>query len=220
MTDKNADAATRLLEGAYALQSADDNINYYRDFSAIYDEKFAAGMGYVYPQLLASIYLEHSTKTDAPVVDIGCGTGLLAQAIRLHHDEAALAIDGIDISPEMLAVARSKSVYRSCYQADLKQNMADLPRNYGAVLSAGTFTFGHLGADTLPDLLALGRPGALYCIGVNSALFDQQGFSKVLDQMVKNDQISSPVLQHGEIYTDESSDHANDTATVLIFRQR
>ena len=120
----------------------------------------------------------------------------------------------------MLESAGKKNLYRALYQADLTQNFSHLPGNFAAIVSAGTFTFGHLGPDILPELLTLGRSDTLYCIGVNSTHFDKQGFSEVLKAMVDKQLISQPVTEIGKIYkqnTDNS--HADDTATILAYRQ-
>lgn len=39
-------------------------------------------------------------------LDVGCGTGILLQ--QLHHLNRGLTLHGVDISPEMLRVARAK----------------------------------------------------------------------------------------------------------------
>ncbi len=48
--------------------------------------------------------------------DLGCGTGRTGVWLRQH---GVTAIDGVDLTPEMLAVARSKRVYRHLAEADL-----------------------------------------------------------------------------------------------------
>ncbi len=217
----NNSDADRLLEGAYAIKSAEDNLDYYREFASIYDEQFANAMGYVYPRMLASVYQQHAHSDDLPIMDVGCGTGLVAHALNQHSVLDNMTIDGIDISPEMLDVAKSKGVYRDLYQKDLTAtDSAPIPENYGAVVSAGTFTFGHLGPEVLPTLLAMGRSNTLYCIGVNSEHYEQQGFARVLDSMIQRSLISQPVVVTKQIYEIvENSTHANDTATVLVYRQ-
>src|SRR4249920_967011 len=50
------------------------------------------------------------------VLDLACGTGRIAQWIE---QRCSAAIDGVDITPEMLAVARSKGVYRTLSVADV-----------------------------------------------------------------------------------------------------
>ncbi len=226
--------ANRLLEGAYAIESAQDNISYYKEFAPLYDTEFADSLGYVYPQMLAEAYSRHALLTDPDIADreitkhkiadIGCGTGLVAQALRDHAALNNISIDGLDISPDMLVVAEAKGLYQNLIQADLTKSVPATNESYTAVLSAGTFTFGHLGPEILPALLALGRSNTLYCIGVNSEHYEQQGFAKVFNTMVKQNLITSPVLETQNIYapsgtTRQSSRHANDVATVVVYRQ-
>lgn len=208
--------AERLLLGAYALRSAKDNIEYYRDFAPIYDDQFAGRMGYSYPAALANVYNKFKKDTDDfPIADIGCGTGLVAKALALP----AAQIDGIDISDDMLDVARAKSIYRECYQIDLKSGIEGLPCDYGAVVSAGTFTFGHLGPETLTPLLDIARNGALFCIGINAQHFENEGFARVFSQLSVEGRISKPVYTQQEIYSANTSEHAGDDATVVVYRK-
>lgn len=226
MNNKSTDRSTQLLEGAYGIKTVEDNIEYYRDFADIYDSEFADSMAYIYPAMLAEVFTLHRIKSDSPIVDIGCGTGLVASALHRHelqqNKNSSNEIDGIDLSKEMLDAAKNKNIYRALYQADLTQAFNHLPDGYGAVLSAGTFTFGHLGPDILPELLQLGRTGTLYCIGVNSEHFEEQGFSRTLDSMVDESLISPPVAEIRKIYDLQNagkSSHADDTARVMVYRQ-
>ena len=41
MTKKSTDDATRLLEGAYAIRTASDSIDYYREFADLYDRELS-----------------------------------------------------------------------------------------------------------------------------------------------------------------------------------
>jgi len=41
MTNNSTDNATRLLEGAYAIRTSDDSIDYYREFADQYDRDYA-----------------------------------------------------------------------------------------------------------------------------------------------------------------------------------
>jgi SAM-dependent methyltransferase len=49
-------------------------------------------------------------------VDLGCGTGRTGAWLR---GRGVMVIDGVDLTPEMLAVARAKDVYRQLVEADL-----------------------------------------------------------------------------------------------------
>jgi SAM-dependent methyltransferase len=52
-------------------------------------------------------------------LDLACGTGRIGSWLRRHS--AAASIDGVDITPEMLEVARRRTVYRSLSIADVTE---------------------------------------------------------------------------------------------------
>jgi len=49
-------------------------------------------------------------------VDLGCGTGRTGAWLRAH---GVARLDGIDLTPEMLAVARSRKIYDDLFEADI-----------------------------------------------------------------------------------------------------
>jgi SAM-dependent methyltransferase len=51
-----------------------------------------------------------------PTVDLACGTGRIGVWLK-HHGVSA--IDGVDMTPEMIAVAREKGIYRRLVLADV-----------------------------------------------------------------------------------------------------
>lgn len=51
------------------------------------------------------------------MLDLACGTGRIGLWLRRHY--SAADIDGVDITPEMLDVARSRGVYRNLRIADV-----------------------------------------------------------------------------------------------------
>ncbi len=63
--------------------------------------------------------------------DLGCGTGRTGAWLRTA---GVPAVDGVDLTPEMLAVARSKGVYRRLVEADVSATGLDAG-SYGLVVS-------------------------------------------------------------------------------------
>jgi SAM-dependent methyltransferase len=55
-------------------------------------------------------------STRRTVLDLACGTGRIGAWLR---ERSTAAIDGVDITPEMLDVARSKGIYRTLRIADI-----------------------------------------------------------------------------------------------------
>ncbi|MEM8836775.1 MAG: methyltransferase domain-containing protein [Pseudomonadota bacterium] len=146
---------------------------------------------------------------------MGCGTGLVAEALKC----AAEDIDGIDISEEMLEKARDKGLYRRAIQADLTGSLDAIKNDYGAVVSAGTFTTGHLGPEPLIPLLDITKNGALFVIGVNKAFFDKSGFGTFVSDMARKGLISDLKSIEVAMYAKKGHDHSNDKAYALCYRK-
>jgi predicted TPR repeat methyltransferase len=204
-----------LLENAYKLKTPTDNISYYDEFAVVYDHDFARDMGWNYPQAIADLYSEIATDEDLPIADIGCGTGLVAEEMEVPRD----VIDGFDISSRMLEIAEDKSLYRRLYQADLTGSVAAVPNDYGAIVSAGTFTHGHLGPDDLENILAMGQPGSLFIVGINKMHFDELDFGGVVEALSTNLSISNAEVRKISMYSKKNHEHGADIALALIFRK-
>ena len=207
------DKGKELLEGAYALATPDDNISYYREFADHYDDHFVKELGYNLPHVVAKAFLRTGSPSDTPIADLGCGTGIVAQCLPKEF-----TIDGLDISPDMLAVAGAKKRYRDLYQTDITQGVSTLPNNYGAVLSSGTFTHGHLGPGALKTSLGLGKAGCLFVLSINKAHYSSHGFENLLDTLSATNAISDLLLEEAPIYTEHGHDHSGDIALICSFR--
>ena len=138
------------LNDAYSVKTPEDNIKLYKVWASSYDDDFAKKNDYRSPVLISNYYDKYSNKNDVPVLDVGAGTGLIAEVMNKKN---TIDIDAIDISPEMLESAKSKNCYNKLIEADLTKNL-DIDNNYyGAIVSAGTFTHGHIGPHALDELL-------------------------------------------------------------------
>jgi ubiquinone/menaquinone biosynthesis C-methylase UbiE len=77
-------------------------------------------------------YLEIIGKYGSPVLDVGCGTGRLL----LDYLQQGIDIDGVDNSPDMLALCRQKAA-NSGLQVNLYEQyleVLELPRKYQTIL--------------------------------------------------------------------------------------
>ena len=217
---ENDERAVRLLKGAYALSSPADNRSYYRDFASHYDSSFAAALGYVYPGAVARALLA-CQRSDGPVLDVGCGTGLVGAELRKTQPD--LLIDGVDISPEMLAVAARKGPYDRLFEVDLTDDISVLKNGfadsggYAGLISAGTFTHGHLGPEPIAGLISCCRSGAQAVIGVNAAHHQAYNFAPFMDWLVANGRIIAPDYDEVMIYDGGDQDYAGDTALIMRF---
>ena len=215
---KNAsgDAGTDLLDGAYALKTPEDNRAYYQRFAATYDQDFAAGLGYIYPKAVADAFLELANRPNGPVCDIGCGTGLVARHLKAKSPD--IVIDGVDISADMLSVAADKSLYQSLYEVDLTGDITSLPNGYAAIISAGTFTHGHLGPEPLHQLIRHCQVGGVFCVGVNQQHYQKYDFAGSFRSLAEDNVITSPDLLETAIYEQKADKHSGDMALICRFQ--
>ena len=208
--------ALHLLKGAYSLSSPDDNRKYYEGFAPFYDSVFVKDLGYTYPSVVANFLVE-KVKIDGPICDIGCGTGLVASEIKKKAPNAV--IDGVDISKEMIQISRGKNIYRSLLELNLEDPLDHLLKNYSAVVSAGTFTHGHLGPDALNGLISHFKSGTKFVIGINFDHYHSKGFEKKLKALINSNTIESFELNEVKVYNKENEDLniKNSKACVCLF---
>lgn len=205
------------LSGALTLTSPEACLAHYRAWADSYDRGFAEGMDYLLPAHVAAAFV--SAGGGSPVLDVGAGTGLLAQ--RLRDMGQSGPIDAVDFSADMLGRAAEKGLYRTLMQADITQPIA-LPRQYGGIVSSGTFTAGHVGPEAFPHLLALALPGAQFALSVNLRVWSAQGFDRALHALQETGRIQALQLIEVQVYgvaaAAHDPDHAADRAQVVLFR--
>ena len=209
------------VDDAYALETPEDNVDLYKKWASSYDTEFAAAEGYVLYLHVADQLLRRQSQIDGAVLDVGCGTGLVGLALR---SGGVKEVDGIDISNEMLAEACLKRtdvgdpVYRNLISADLTREIAIDSDYYGAIVSAGTFTHGHLGPESLDELWRVARAGALSVIGVRSTHYDSMGFKDKIAADVAAGIISEPEVLVVRVYGENARNakHADDETHIVI----
>lgn len=203
------------LDAAYSSDDPESMKALYRQWADTYDAEFASASDYQPAKLVADAYVHGGGV--GPVLDVGCGTGLVAE--NLPGD---FIVDGLDYSPEMLQVARRKALYRKLICADLNAAL-DLPSNaYSGFVSAGTFTIGHVGPGVISSILRHVKPGGHCVVSGNLVHFAQAGFASVMDRLREQGEISEPTLTQHKIYgraDGAPAGHADDKGFLLEFKR-
>jgi len=211
------------LEDAYALETPEDNRQLYARWAATYESEFVRDNAYVIPERVAEVFVDVAGELRGEaVLDIGCGTGLAAAAVAAARPD--LVIDGVDISPSMLAKAAGKRrnddtpLFRDLIEADLTVGTPIADDTYAGAFSSGTFTHGHLGPQVLRTLVRIGRSGCVFALGINSEHFRAHDFQSHIDALVEARAIVDVAPRIVEMYL-PGSPHFGDTAVVAVFRR-
>lgn len=203
------------LERAYNLKTPEDNRRLYGQWAKTYDTDFVEATTYRFPEVVTKTYLDAGGTW--PCLDVGCGTGVLAE-----HLPRDATIDGLDLSREMLAIAQGKGLYRSLFEANLKQPLPIQDAAYRGIVSSGTFTHGHVGPEALPELVRVLTPQAVAVITVRPAVWRDQLFAPVFGAMVEDGLIGKPDIAEERVYASRDrapEGHGDDTGFVVTFRR-
>ena len=203
------------LQDAYSLVTPEDSINLYRTWASTYDSDFARQNDYRSPFEIAKYFNKYSNKNDTPILDVGAGTGLVGECLKSTSKE----IDALDISPEMLEIARLKNCYSKIIEVDVTKRLSISDNHYGAIVSAGTFTHGHVGPSAFDELVRIAQPGGLFIFTIHNKLYKKAGFDKKFIEIQKN--ITKPIFHEVNVYgNNPDKDHGSDQVIITVFRKK
>ncbi|NNE24714.1 MAG: class I SAM-dependent methyltransferase [Rhizobiales bacterium] len=176
----NRAPAEQRVQQARNLRSVDEAKALYREWAADYDDDVAGTLKFTGGTDIAKMLAQTLRAPSPRIVDLGCGTGLVgAELQQLGYTD----VDGIDLSPEMLDVARSKGIYRNLIEADLLKPLDIADATYDAAISAGTFTTGHVNALRLSEFLRIVKPGGWLACVIASDFWRLGGFAPAIDRL-------------------------------------
>ncbi len=201
------------VKDAYAMSSPEEVKELYRIWSHSYDAAFGEAQGYQLPREVATGFVGGGGT--GPVLDVGAGTGLVGAILRAMNTQP---VDGIDLSQDMLDVAAMKGDYRAVTACDVTKPLQLKDAPYNGIVSAGTFTLGHVGPSALENLLQVAATDALFVISVNAAHYVSEGFEAALAGF--GHRIKHLTTRDVRIYDDRADEvHRNDMARLVIFRK-
>ncbi len=183
------------LDGAYSLNTADEAKAFYDRWAECYEAEMAEH-NYATPLRCAQALAEHAVMPSAPLMEIGCGTGLGGAALREAGFET---IDGFDISPDMLERARAKNIYRALDLLDLSQPL-ELPSDtYQNAAGIGVLNPNHMPTTVIDEVLNLLPSGGCFVFSLNDhSLADGRMETRILELTEYN--VADLVFkEHGDV---------------------
>ncbi len=178
-------AAGPKLDAVYTAASSAEIARVYDAWATDYDTEMGR-IGYRHPSICLALLARHLPRGEGPVLDAGAGTGILGEWLGIAGYPQA---EALDISTGMLAVARAKGVYAALHEADLRAPLPFPDGRFAAVVSGGVFTTGHVGAEALPEILRIIRPGGVAVLTVKDAVWEG-GFRDRLGALVAEGRVA------------------------------
>lgn len=172
--------ATDTLGHVYNAKGAQEIRDSYEAWASDYDAENIAN-GFRLPAIGAAFVARHVTKDDGAILDAGCGTGLVGEALAIlgYTD-----IVGIDISPAMIKHAENLGSYKRLYEHDLGQPIPEDDNTFCAVTCFGSLGPGHAPPECLDEFIRVARPGGFVIFNVRPDTYDEQGLRKKIDDLV------------------------------------
>lgn len=204
---------TESMREVMSLQGDRDKLRDYYDRWADNYDADVADHGYGLPESMVST-LSDAVAAVGPgadqfgpncdILDAGCGTGLVGAALSAAGYRT---IDGIDLSSEMVSLARKRGVYRRLEAGiDLTaQPPGHLLQAADIVTVGGVFTVGHVPPSALRTIARLARPGGLLIVSTRPAYQAETGFDDVSGSLVVEGVLTLLVHNRGLPYTMDSN---------------
>ena len=167
------------LKEVYGAKDNAELAERYGSWAKSYDADVAS-FGYTYPALVTGLVGRHVSDFNAPLLDAGCGTGLIGVLL------AALGyrdLTGIDLSEGMLEVARATGVYRALTREILGEPLGFEDGSFGAVTCIGVLTIGHAPASSLDELVRVTRKGGHVIFTLTRTVLDTCGFKEKIESL-------------------------------------
>ncbi len=160
------------MTGATTARAPDGYVrDLFDNYASTFDSHLVKALAYRMPSLLREEIDALGAARFERVMDLGCGTGLGAEAFR----DIAGHLHGVDLAPKMIAEARRKEIYEHLEVGEALACLSESPGDYDLVLSADVFVY----IGDLEPIFAAVRDktvlGALFAFSVEAA--DGDGFA-------------------------------------------
>tara|TARA_R110002110_G_scaffold18760_2_gene78563 strand:- start:5173 stop:6252 length:1080 start_codon:yes stop_codon:yes gene_type:complete len=163
-----------LGDGPKPARASDDYVRETFDhFAEDFDKQLLEDLEYRAPKLIHALFREVAPDrgTGFDILDAGCGTGLSGIDFKDH----SRSLTGVDLSPEMLKLARARGLYDELHEGELAAFMRANPLCFDLIVAADVFCYiGDL-AESLDAAFVTLKSGGLMIFSVEAQ--SRRGYS-------------------------------------------
>ena len=185
----------KFFDEVFQSKSPEATRQLYDDWAENYEKAHQNMGGYLAPTRCAEALARFVTDRSAGVLDVGCGTGLAALALR---ELGFSAIDGTDISPGMLkAAAKKPGLYRALYQGDLNDPLPIQRDDIRHAVAAGVLSPAHAPASCIRDVIELLPQEGCFSFSLNDHSLEDPEYQATIDELVSAGVVRECFREHG-----------------------
>ena len=189
----------RYLSKMYSITAettSDEIKSIYDHWAQDYEDELVAEHDYAMPSRAAAMAAKRVANKSAKILDIGCGTGLSGVALQ---NVGFHGLDGCDLSPNMLEIAKSRDIYGRLFEVDLLAPPMQVTEDtYDLSIAVGAFAAGHLGGDAVEEMLRITKPGGTIIITTNDPFYETGILQTKFEALARKQRITSLESEHGD----------------------
>ena len=164
-------------------QSTKELKNKYDTWAINYDADVQEDWSFM-PVAIAKKLSQLLPDKNCSILDAGAGTGLVGEALA---KEGYTNLTAVDLSEQMLAIAKEKKVYKNLLQGNLEDStIFSNFEKFDVIVSAGVFAYAHAGIEALNNLFTFLKEEGLFLLTIreNYRQEMQTGFNQLSWQLI------------------------------------
>ena len=198
----------------YPAVTPDEIAKQYRSLAYGYDRNMD-DIGFQTPSQLSLILsLMAIEGSDAPILDVGCGSGITGQVFR---DHGFTNIHGCDLLTEMLWIAMQKDLFKTLTKCDMHELKSHLPGGFDIVSCLAVLDHSDRPVEVIRQLIDITRPGGMIIFSERDDLAHKYRLHQELDKL-DNEGCSVILRATGLPYCTKSKERERLTVGYYIIR--
>lgn len=169
------------LTRVYHLEKDKEIFDLYTEWADSYEQDVIDN-GYRTPERCANDLANVTKDFSLPILDIGCGTGYSGLALQ---NAGFTNIDGTDINPSMLEIARSRQIYNNVYLGTLENPLPDNASSYAVISAIGVIGSGAAPVGFLKETVKILASEAYFVFSLNEHTLKDPVFQDAIEETIE-----------------------------------
>lgn len=170
------------LAEAFRDKSVGETRELYNDWACSYERENLV-KGYRTPWMGAAMMARHLPAGSGPILDAGCGTGLVGEALNVLGYDPVI---GCDLSQGMLDHAAERGGYADLVTQDMTQRFRWDDDHFAGFTCIGCFAPAHAPAESLREMVRVTRPGGVGVFSLLDVNLDAREFGPVIRDLTES----------------------------------